>query len=619
MDEKPLDSGFDCDDPHSVRDTWRRRRCYKLEDRLHKSMMIHGLLSTVLLAALLLLPPQAIPQAPPDRMVIQTGTHLVLINVVVKDKHGKPVDDLTRGDFVVRDNGQEQKIALFALEEARATAPAAGSPPPLTFTNRPAPGMPAVTVFLFDELNTGLADQELAKKDLLRYLRGLAADGRAAVFVLGDSLALLHDFSQDMASLLAAIAKHSNRVNPEVDAAAAPPASANSLTGDRSAAALWDAFMQSNDQPYIDYSEIVRATRTAAALETIAGHLQGIPGRKALIWISGGFPIQLGLHNSVDRIPQSNSGARQSGGASGRGGDRGSGSGGGKGGGRSGANGPSGFPSSSSTASLATTELPGAGRSFETGVARAIRALNEADVAVYPVDARGVVVAPAFQADRSSIGKRAKPPKAGSPPGFNYETLETLAVETGGRAFHHINDLSAAIQEAAGDARVSYSLAFSPAPASLDGSYHRLEVAVERPDVKLRYRPGYVAAPDRAAAPPLAEAIANPVALSGIGFTVHLDPVEGGYKASVTIDPRNLTFELRDGKWTGSLQFLVVVGKTEQLTTIPLSFTEGAFHQVQEKGLVLGARVKTPPGTTGFSLGFRDIPSGLVGTLHVPL
>ncbi|MGA3027336.1 MAG: VWA domain-containing protein [Bryobacteraceae bacterium] len=251
-------------------------------------------------------------------------------------------------------------------------------------------------------------------------------------------------------------------------------------------------------------------------------------------------------------------------------------------------------------------------------MARAIRALNEADVAVYPVNARGLMVTPAYQADRSSIGKRSKPPKAFSGPDFDYETLETLADETGGRAFHHINDLSAAIQEAAGDARVSYSLAFAAPAASLDGSYHRLEVRVQRPGVKLRYRPGYVAARDTAVAPPLAEAIANPVALTGIGFTVHLDPVEGGYKASLTLDPRDITLEPRDGKWTGSLQFLVVVGKVEQLTTIPLSFTEATFRQIQDKGLVLGARVKTPPGTTGFSLGFRDVPSGMVGTLHVP-
>jgi hypothetical protein len=95
--------------------------------------------------------------------------------------------------------------------------------------------------------------------------------------------------------------------------------------------------------------------------------------------------------------------------------------------------------------------------------------------------------------------------------------------------------------------------------------------------------------------------------------------VEGGYKASVTIDAHTLTLEPKDGMWVGSLQFLVVVGREEQLTTIPLNFTEATMHQIQDRGLILGARVKTPPGTTGFSLGFRDAPSGMVGTLHVPL
>lgn len=133
----------------------------------------------------------------------------------------------------------------------------------------------------------------------------------------------------------------------------------------------------------------------------------------------------------------------------------------------------------------------------------------------------------AFQADRNSIAKRSKPPNAVSAPDFNYETLETLAGKTGGRAFHHINDL-----------------------------------------------------------------------------------VEVGYNAFVTIDPRNITLEPKDGNRAGSLQFLVVVGNVEQLTTIPLNLTEATFHQIQDKGLVLGARVKTPPGTTGFSLRFRDMPPG---------
>lgn len=544
------------------------------------------------------------PQTPPDQVVIQAGTHVVTVNVVVKDKHEKPVDDLSREDFILQDNGQPQKIAFFALERAE-TAASVSTPLPLTFTNRPGPSSTAATVFLFDELNTQLTDQELAKKDFLRYLRKLPADSRVAVFVLGDSLSMLHDFSQDMASLLAAIGKHSSRVNPEVQAVTEPAASANSLTGDQTTTSQWNNFLRSSNQPYVDYTETVRATRTAAALRIIAGHLQGIPGRKTLIWISGGFPIQLGLRNRVDSTPQSDSGSRS----------------------RNRSDSEKGAstsrvktqPSSTTPNTSLTLDLPGSGLSFENDVERAVQALNESDVAVYPVDARGVMVAPAFQADRNSMGKRSKPSKSAFSPNYNYETLETLAEQTGGRAFHNINDLSIAIEQAQSDTKVSYALAFVPAAAALDGSYHRLEVTVKRPGVKLRYRPGYVAARDTAVAPPLAEAIANPVALAGIGFTVHLEPVEGGYKASMTIDARNITLEPKDGKWSGALQFLVLVGKVEQLTTIPLSFTDATLHQIQDRGLVMGARVKTPPGTTGFSVGFRDIPSGIVGTLHVPL
>src|SRR5580700_3717790 len=79
-----------------------------------------GLLTTVFL----LLPPPSVSQATPDPNVIHTGTHVVLVNVVAKDKHGKPVNDLTRDDFVLRDNGREQKIGLFAVENAEVGAAA---------------------------------------------------------------------------------------------------------------------------------------------------------------------------------------------------------------------------------------------------------------------------------------------------------------------------------------------------------------------------------------------------------------------------------------------------------------------------------------------------------------
>lgn len=539
---------------------------------------------------------------PPDQPVLHGGTHVVLVNVVVRDKHGKPVEDLTRDDFVLRDNGQERKISLFALEKSSGKATA--TPDRRTFTNRPAAASAGVVAFLFDELNTSLADQQLAKKDFAHYLQSLPADSRVAVFVLGDSLTILHDFTQDIPSLLTALGKHVNRVNPEVSAATAPPASSNSLTGDPTSTRQWDSFLKASNQRYVDYTETVRATRTAAALQIIASHLEGIPGRKTLVWISGGFPIQVGLRNRVDAMAQGNSNNRQAG----RGGSSG----------RKGSGGQS-APKTPASNSNTGGDLPGTGLSYVDDVQRAIQALNAVDIAVYPVDARGVMVAPIFQANRGSIGNPDRPHKAALVADYNFDTLQELAVETGGKAYRHMNDLSSAIQDAIGDARVSYSLAFAPPAESLDGSYHRIEVTVKREGTQLRYRPGYVAAPGEAAEPTLAQAIANPIALGGIGLSVHLDPVDGGYKASVTVDPRNITLEPKDWKWIGALQFLVVVGKTEQLTTIPLSFDETTYRSVQSMGLVLGARVKTPPVTTGFSLGFRDMPSGLIGTLHVPL
>lgn len=555
----------------------------------------------------------ALAQNTPQAVVIRTGTRVVLVNVVAQDKHGKPVSDLQRDDFTLRDNGEERKIELFAIEKAARNTSAAAAPGELAFSNRP--GASGVIVFLFDQLNTSLTDQELAKRDFLGYLRGLRASSRVAVFSLGDSLTLLHDFTEDQAALVEAVTRHGSRANPEVTAATASAASANSLVGDESTDAKLDSFVQSARQPYVDYTETVRAKRTAAALETIAAHVEGIPGRKTLIWISGGFPIQLGLRNYVDSVPDNNSNSRT--------------------GGRRGSDGGKtvdtsakslGTRSNSPDAGQPAGGLPGTGTSFESDVERAVRALNEADVAVYSVNARGVTVAGPYQADRSSIGGRGQSMSGRSsgrrvkeggaiPNNFDDETLELLAEETGGKAFHHINDLESAIEDATADARVSYSLAFAAPESALDGSYHHIEVTAQRQGVKLRYRPGYAALREPALAESLSDAVANPVNLAGVGFTVHLEQVEGGYKASAVIDPR--AFRAEDGKWVGSIEFMALVGKVEQLMSIPMHFDEAVYRNIQNQGLHCSARVKTQPGVTAFTLGFRDVPSGAVGTLHV--
>lgn len=78
-------------------------------------------------------------QAPSDN-VIRSSTQVVVVNVVAKDKHGRPVDDLKREDFELRDNDQPRKIALFSLDESKSAIQAPSGNAPLTFTNRPALG-----------------------------------------------------------------------------------------------------------------------------------------------------------------------------------------------------------------------------------------------------------------------------------------------------------------------------------------------------------------------------------------------------------------------------------------------------------------------------------------------
>lgn len=109
-------------------------------------------------SALSISPSLALAQSPSDK-VIRSSTHVVVVNVVAKDKHGQPVDDLKREDFELRDNGQSQKIALFSMDESKVAIQAPFGNAPLTFTNRPVPGGARATAFLFDELNTKLSDQ----------------------------------------------------------------------------------------------------------------------------------------------------------------------------------------------------------------------------------------------------------------------------------------------------------------------------------------------------------------------------------------------------------------------------------------------------------------------------
>src|SRR6202041_3474713 len=236
-------------------------------------------------------------QPPASAVTVHQTTRLVLVDVVVNDKHGNHVTNLTAADFALRDRGQPQNIAVFSNEHAgESLAEKAPPPPPLpsdVFTNRPEyrhlEGPP--TVLLLDGLNTAVADQQSSHDYMLQYLRTQLKEGqKTAIFALNNSLLLLQDFTTDPRFLIAALDKNVPKASWELSGPGVTvlsPLEARDLP--KKVIDNLDQLNQTNAAASMD----ARVHITLAALRSIARALGGIPGRKNLIWVSSAFPFSL--------------------------------------------------------------------------------------------------------------------------------------------------------------------------------------------------------------------------------------------------------------------------------------------------------------------------------------
>jgi VWFA-related protein len=126
----------------------------------------------------------------------------------------------------------------------------------------------------------------------------------------------------------------------------------------------------------------------------------------------------------------------------------------------------------------------------------------KANLAIYSVDSRGLqAMPPGGDATKGSLRGSSAYSGAAITAQFNanfssQETLATLSSDTGGKAFFDSNDFAPAFQQVQNDTQAYYILGFKSTDERQDGSYRHLTVKVNRPDVKLEYRPGYFAPAD---------------------------------------------------------------------------------------------------------------------------
>ncbi|MDR3792048.1 MAG: VWA domain-containing protein [Terracidiphilus sp.] len=131
----------------------------------------------------------------------------------------------------------------------------------------------------------------------------------------------------------------------------------------------------------------------------------------------------------------------------------------------------------------------------------AINAAVKANLAIYSVDTRGLeAVGPLGDASKGSLrsgaGNGAALQNNMNANFTSQETMATLSTDTGGKAFFDSNDFAPAFAQVQKDTSAYYAVGFHSSNPARDGKFRKLKIAVNRPGVKLEYRPGYYAPAD---------------------------------------------------------------------------------------------------------------------------
>jgi VWFA-related protein len=551
---------------------------------------------------------------------LQSTSRLVLIDVVVTDGNRAALG-LSKDRFHVTEDGKDRPIVSFEEHHAdpQAKRPVAQPLPPHIYSNAAAyPVGEAVNVLLLDGLNTPVDEGVRVRQQMLDYASKLSPSAPMAIFTLDSHLQLLAGFTTDPTVLAAALKGVSSATKPSVlltDSNSYIPlanqmanvGTPNSQKGAATAAAA--QFLANRAAFQMD----ARVAMTLGALQDLARYLGGIPGRKNLIWFSGSFPIALDADRSlVDSFNEV--------------------------------------------------------RSYRDQVQETDALLTDARVAVYPVDARGLISLPGFDVGYKAptLGPGTEATGLNSPVEMEnkrfstqqmteHATLQDVASDTGGRAFTGSNDLQDALRQAIEDGSSYYTIAVAPGSAKADERFHKLKVMVNGGSYQLAYRRGYMASANKAGsenaalqtaialgAPPATQITvqARVLAASDAEFaqdsriatapggemSAKLPPSKQRYVVDMRVDVATLRFDtdssgLRQAKVEMSMIAYDAEGKRVNMVdqAFPLKLTAADYKQLRAPGLAIRSLIDVPAGPVSLRIAVRQAGPERIGSFEVPL
>jgi VWFA-related protein len=518
-------------------------------------------------------PPRAAAAQEPQTPRFGTGSEVVVLDVVVRDKRGRTVRDLRPEEIVVLEDGVPQEIVSFRLRAAGEAPPEDTQPEEAPGAAPPAPPSPRdearredarhvnLVTLVFDQL--GIDGRALARKAGLA-LAGLTekSDLLVSVFTIRERLNLVQQFTNERLLVETAVRDATGSLNTRF-------VNATDL-------------MKEAAKSQAEAQTRLEAAAAAAASATEAGTLASL-GREASM-----------ARMTVDALRMTDTLQREQQGQS----------------------------SLYSLLALARQQHRLAGRKtilfFSEGIQvppslehvfrSTISEANRANVSIYTIDARGLreerdleatrqvlqEAAAAAQRSMTSRGLGAVPKDQVLAHDDAERSLRLdlqgalgdLAESTGGALIANSNDVRRGIERAVGDLQGYYEVIYAPSNPEYDGRFRKLEVKLKRAELRAQARSGYFALPPgegTATFPfevdllralrthPLPEAF--PVQLASFRF----GPEDAGMRHTVVLEVplAGIRFDLLDGA-SDRAHFSILLVVREATGVVVEKFSEDA-------------------------------------------
>jgi VWFA-related protein len=423
------------------------------------------------------------PAGPQTTSTFTTRATAILVDVVVRDKKGSLVTDLSPADFEVSEDGVRQKIGSFAVvnhgggigigvkfRQPGGTTVLSPTDAGGTEAAAEAPQETAVTALVFDALSPDALS--ITQKAALNYVPMVGeSEARIGVFGTEPALKILQSYTTDLALVRKgirevtatgtsakdlkadqkrALVKELAQLDSESDRILGSASGGGQALSD-AGTAIGQIEMQQkmveSQKRMLDAFETVdrdhRGYSLTNALQAVLLSMSEVGGRKTLVLFSEGLPASPAMRAQLQNI---------------------------------------------------------------------IEAANRSNISIYAVDANGLRSVSTLSDTREqlqqtaderlrqiSLGRdttegpytkgmeRTEDLLALDPQGG----LATLAQDTGGFLVRDTNDIGAAFRRIEEDSRFHYLLSYSPTNTALDGKFRTISVKVDRPSTEVFSRKGY--------------------------------------------------------------------------------------------------------------------------------